>query len=149
MSSEPITDLRAWLREQLLEHVPAGWDITPGLPEKLGKLSRTTVYLEYTTFDPTDLPPGHVSAGVDLLVASRLEDMTKGENDVDDAVLDLVLALDQIIDTHPVLSWRGEPATKEQLGAGPNLCWRIKVAAIASLTRPTPTPDPVPGTPEE
>lgn len=149
MSSEPITDIRDWLREKLLAHVPAGWDVTPGLPAKLGKLAKTTVYLEYTSIDPTQTPVGTALAGIDLIVATKLEDRVKAEDDVDSLVLDLILALDQIIDDTANLSWRGEAASKEQLGDGPNLCWRIRTQAVASFAHPTPEPDPEPDTPEE
>lgn len=143
MSSEPITNIREWLAGQIRDEVPDTWDVKAGLVSKVGTIARPTVYLEYTSIDPTGLPAGAATVGVDVIVVSPLTDVGKAEDDVDELVLDLVLALDHTMATTAHLTWRDKPAAKNY-DFNPYLGWRLELAAVAALARPEPTPDPDP-----
>ncbi len=130
--------VRATVRAELKSMLPEGWDIKPGLSMPT-TLSQPTMYLEYGRIEPLpEAPIGHVRCTFELTLTASLSDLTKGEDWADDAVIDLVLALD----AHPTIAWA--PAEKVVVKET-YLAWKIPVSVIASTTpTPTPTPDPEP-----
>ncbi|MBN9141086.1 hypothetical protein [uncultured Microbacterium sp.] len=144
MSSEPHLDsVRAAVRGWLLPLLPSGWDIKPGLYTPT-TLAKPTLFLEYSAIEPLpEAPLGHVRCSFELTLTTELTDPAKGEEWVDPAVVDLVLA----IDAHPQLAWS---RAEKRVIKDTYLAWTLTVSVLANTTPTPPTdPDPAPDDPEE
>lgn len=116
MSAELV---RHQLRDLLKPLLPAEWEIIPEqrVPEKLEK---TTVIIKLTAFERLPAAPmGSLSNEFTVTVASKhMTDQGKAEDAVDDAVLELVTAIDELV----TVAWSG---AKKVLVAGKYIGWDI------------------------
>ncbi|WP_309105022.1 hypothetical protein [Microbacterium sp.] len=82
----PSKTVRQHISDELAPHLPAGWDIEPGIPT-LGTLRKPLLWIEYTGFTPLpEAPLSHIAASADLCIATNKTDMRKGEDEADELV---------------------------------------------------------------
>lgn len=143
MSPEHHLDkVRATVRDALVALLPEGWDIKPGIATPT-TIASPTLYLEYKRIEPLpEAPIGHARCTFELTLTTPLTDKPKGEDDVDDGIVDLVLALD----AHEFISWS---SAEKAVLLEKYLAWTVTVTVIANTTKtPDPEPEP-PAAPEE
>ncbi len=99
-------NVRDYLKTELTPLLPAGWTIIPNqkMPETITKI---TVVLKHLTIEPSPANPiGSLNNHVTITVADPHTDQVRAENALDDAVVELLTALDG----HSRIVWR--PANK-------------------------------------
>lgn len=132
MSANPLLgDVRTYVHDEVKPLVPAAWDIKRGIVTP-GTLSKTTVFLEYTSIAPLPAAPiGNALCTLNLTVASPLTDESKAEVAVDDNVVDLVLALDG----HSRIVWTG---AEKKVIEDTYIAWTVSLNVYARTAKPTP-----------
>lgn len=86
MSSKTV---RQHIIDELTPNLPADWRIEAGIPT-LGTLSKPTLWIEYTGFQPLpEAPNSHIQVSADLCIATSKTDMRKGEDEADELVAEL------------------------------------------------------------
>lgn len=131
-----LATVRKQLRDAIKPLVPTRWRIIPEL-SAAQKLTVPALYFEFTRITSeasgAQLPPGHVFADFDLTIAAPEADVTKAENRVDAAVLDLILALDEA----EGVAWSTAEKTRLETG---QLAWRISLSVLTQSLRPVTAP---------
>ena len=88
------SDVRTWLTANFKPLLPTKWKWVP-YQRDVGTLSATTVWWKQERIIPlAEAPVGTVRVEGTLTVASALTDVAKSEEDLDQAVTDLVTAID-------------------------------------------------------
>jgi hypothetical protein len=128
MPSETRLDtVRATLVAAIKPALPKGWKVVEHLKDPAAKQLTPIVYTEFTGISSEHngqaVPPGIAFCDFDLSVTVASTDDRKGEDDVDAAVLDLILA----VDAAPDMAW--ESAKKQRLDTG-QLLWRLTLSVI-------------------
>lgn len=86
--------VRVWLENTIKPLLPAGWRIKPNQVDP-NTIDRVTVIFKFTEFVAlSEAPVGHLQCEVVLTIIDPQSDLVKAENSLDDAVLELVTALD-------------------------------------------------------
>lgn len=131
MSAElnpPAAGIRAWLAAQLQPLLPDEWVIVPGIAG-VKTLLVPAVYFEYTAIEKTTgWPPGHVRTVLDMVIVDPHTDLVKGEDGVDELVVELIVAIDK----HDSINWS---SAKKQEIADSYFGWRVSVSAFASTPK--------------
>lgn len=137
---------RAYLDEVFAPLLPEEWKWIP-YQRNLDALESVTVVWKQSTLSRLrEAPIGTVLVEGTITILSPHQDVERAEEDLDEAVLDLVLAIDSL----PALAWSG--ATKVSLNDtffGYDLTVSTTVTAPTSPPAPDPEPDPEPDLPEE
>jgi hypothetical protein len=122
-----LSGVRAALDATIKPVLPSDWKTVPNLAAPAAKMLVPVLYTEFTGIsnqhNGTTLPPGLAFCDFDLCIAVASTDDRTGEDDVDAAVLALIIALDQ----SESVAW--ESAKKERLPTG-QLMWRVSLAVI-------------------
>ncbi|GMM94756.1 hypothetical protein [Microbacterium sp. MTN4-26] len=130
----PLATVRKTLRDTIKPLLPQRWRIVPSL-EATKTLTVPAVYFVFGSVSPEAdgqrLPPGHVFCDFDLVLVVPQKDTEKAEEAVDEALLDLILALEWL----PDVAWN--TAEKIRLETG-QIVWRVQVSVLASTPQPTP-----------
>lgn len=128
-SDSTLATVRAKLNAALASWLPDGWRQVPHI-EKLPAAFRAPILAtEFTGInvaDGTRLPMGWAFCDFDLLIVIPSTDDAKGEDEVDAAVLELIVAIDQLDGS---VVW--DQAKKERLDTG-QLYWRVSLSVITS-----------------
>lgn len=121
-----IAGVRTALKERLAPLLPAGWSIEPSLKQPPTEYRSPLVSFWFTRLDSSPdgqpLGPGQVGAAVDLILGSPMS-TEAGEDDVDQAALSLVQAIDAQSDMY----W--STADKDKLPAG-QWIWTIHTIVL-------------------
>lgn len=120
--------VRSWLAGEIAPLLPEDWRIVPGI-SSVKTLLVPAVYFEFTQLEKvSELPTGHARAVFDLIVVDPRTDLTAAEDQVDDHLVDLVLALDG----HQQINWTG--ARKESI-AEQFFGWRVALTVLTSISK--------------
>lgn len=122
--------VRAYLIEQL--DLPDTWQVIPEqrFPETL---STTTVVLQHTRVEPlAEAPRGHIRNEVVLSVLTARQDIAAAEDELDDAVLEVLSSLDG----HSTISWTG---AEKVMHRDTYPAWNITLTVITGRPAETPT----------
>lgn len=125
-----LASIREAVEARLAPRLPDTWRWVPYL-EGTNKTLVPVVYLEFVAFEPrvqnSNLALGQVAARFNIVVTDPKTDTEKAEDDVDEHVLGVIRALDDMSDMY----W--DTAEKKRLDVGP-LAWTISTFAIADTT---------------
>lgn len=135
-----LATIRAAVKDLLTPILPNKWKPKDSLEGTVNALTPVW-YIEFTRLDSTEggapLGRGQVAAGIRLIVTDPKKDTSKAEDDVDQHVLTLILALDP----HADLFWSS--AEKRRLDTG-ELAWAVELVALVETPDPEPEPEPDP-----
>lgn len=132
MPSETVTaskldTVRAALDATLKPMLPKDWKTVPNIQAAAAKQLVPVLYTEFTGISNQHggqtLPQGLVFCDFDLVIVIASTDDKKGEDDVDAAVLNLIVA----VDGSESVAW--DSAKKQRLDTG-QLYWRLTLAVI-------------------
>ncbi len=128
--------VRAYIVAELA--LPAEWHVIPEqrFPETI---SRTTVVLQHTRIERLpEAPLGHLRHTVTLTVADPHTDIAAAEDGLDDALTDLLSA----IDAHSTIAWT---EAEKVVHAERYVAWNLTLTVITgkpAATEPEPVPEP-------
>lgn len=125
-----LPSVRTALKDRLEPLLPSDWRWKPYLEGDVKALV-PVVYIEFVAFEPrvqnAPLAHGQVAARFNLIVTDPKTDTENAEDDVDDHVRELIVALDGMTDMY----W--DTAEKKRLPTGP-LAWTISTFALVDTT---------------
>lgn len=117
------SSLREYVRDELKKHVPAKWRIIPvqRIPDQI---TDVTVIIKHTRIERLKAAPlGKLENSLVVTIVTPHADIERAEDELDDAVIDLLGALDG----HPGLGWSSaEKVSVDEVYLG----WDINMTAI-------------------
>lgn len=129
-----LDTVRADLDATIKPSLPARWKTVPNLASLPAKQLVPMLFTEFTGIsnqhNGQTMPQGMLFCDFDLCIVIASTDDRKGENDVDAAVLALILA----VDAAELVAW--DSAKKERLETG-QLMWRLSLSVVTHATSTT------------
>lgn len=129
-----LASIRSQLKDFLGPLVPGDWRIEEAMREAPASSSRPILYLQFKrlegSYNSTPLPEGSLVCEFDLVIASARTGDGPAEDEVDEHVLAVAVALQKSDD----IIW--SDAVKERLTTGP-FTWRVSASVLVTINHTT------------